>query len=152
MIVDYFNGDYKFLLDVKRLVIKDSYHTYKSHNIAITMLSGKDVVFYTIRGNYHSSDKDEVEIFKTLEEAQIARKNHFMQRICNIGWSYGFKDLLETSEYRDLFLQPDVMELFNQKKAEAEKKDLEKKIEAAKKAVDENLKILKDNNIEYGKS
>ena len=44
------------------------------------------------------------------------------------------------------------MELFNQKKAEVEKKDLEKKIEAAKKAVDENLKILKDNNIEYGKS
>ena len=147
MIVDYFNGDYKFLLDVKRLVIRDSYHTYKNPNIAITMISGKDVVFYTIRGDYHSSDKDEVEIFKTLEEAQVARKTHFMQRICNMG-SWGYDDLFKNSDHRDLFLQADVMELFNQKKAEAEKKNIENKIENAKKAIQENMKILKDNNIE----
>jgi hypothetical protein len=148
MVVDYLNGDFKYLLDCKYLKIKTIGNTYLNRNIGFEMVKG-EIRLYTLDRDYFGSDKSDIAVFKTMEDAGAERKKRYMERLNTCMWDHSLKELLSNSDFSDLKQLDEIRLLGETKMQELQKKNKEQRIVDAKRRIDEAVKTLQSENEEY---
>ena len=143
MVVNYLNGDFKFVLDTKRLEIKDATRVYNSKNICVEIINGKLMLGIMDR-EYFNSEHHEVLVFNSIEDAEKERKERFIAKMKSHNYDYALNELFTEYNFKDLAADEDVKAIYDAKMVEIKGKKRNERISSAKKAIEDNTKILKD--------
>jgi hypothetical protein len=154
-LVDYLNGDFKYVLYLKDMEIKDKNNCYISEFVKITNTKGSGYSLYKLRSEeYESYDDTPIMVFKSFDEAQLFAKNKLIERLVvnteksNYKWgSRGIEDWYKSID-RSIKLSDneEIKEIYNRKIAEAKKREDEEKKAKLQKEIEEKKKALESIN------
>lgn len=151
-LVDYLNGDFKYVLYVEDMEIIEKQRVYISPFIKITNTKGSGFSLFTLRSeNYDSYDDRAIMVFKTFDEAQKYAKNKLIDKLkyntekSNYKWSSGtikdwFNKINSTCKLKD---DPDIMKIYTDKFESAKQKEDEEKRIKLQKEIEEKQNALK---------
>lgn len=139
MIVDYFSGDFKWLLTQNK-TIQQASSVFNSHNVCIELVKG-ELRLYTLNNNYFGSDKRWITVFKTKEAAEEECRKRVIASINEIPNEWRLNDM--EREYPDLMKDSEIRLLYENKKVELAETSKMAAIKFAKREIAKYTKVLK---------
>jgi len=151
-LVDYLNGDFKYVLYIENMEIAEKNSVYISPFIKITNTKNGGYSLFTLRNeNYDDYDDSAIMVFKTIEEAREYAKKRLINELkhntekANYKWGSNnikkwFDGIHRTCNLKD---DVDIKKIYAEKFEEAKKKEDEEKRIRLQKEIEEKQNALK---------